>query len=202
MFALKVKKKEKFFKLFLQGLETTLDEYDLLDKPMVTEKDLQEELDMAQVKPPPAYENVEEEGQEGDDEENTNSILNVPYMHTAYSPRMGKRGGGAMQRIMKRKEKEIWQKRRFGGLSPRSSQVSKYKNLSMSKALSPFWLATTSMGARGKKAIKSEDEEEDEEEEGRGRWKKSIKRDWTRISKRGRETEGSWHPYKRDPMNR
>ena len=146
---------------FLQGLETMIDEYESMDKPMASQKEMQEGLDLEQVIPPPPYEDVEEEVQEGDDEDKSKSLYNVPYMRTVYSPRVGKRGG-AMDRIMKREGEEIWEKRGFGAQSPWTGQAS----------------------------------------DSLPRGKKSSNRDWTRISKRGRETEGSWHPYKRDPIYR
>ena len=187
---------------FIQGLETMIDEYDSMDKPMVSQMEMKEDLDLEQGIPPPPYEDVDEEVQEDDDEEKTKRIYNVPYMRTAYSPRVGKRGG-AMDRIMKREEQEIWQKRRFGSPSPWIGQASnnllardKYEDLSMSKALSPFWLPISSMGAARLAPAR------DPVWYTLPRGKKSSKRDWTRISKRGRETEGSWHPYKRDPIYR
>ena len=39
----------------LQGLETMIDEYDTMDKPMVSQKETQEGLDLEQVIPPPPY---------------------------------------------------------------------------------------------------------------------------------------------------
>ena len=67
---------------------------------------------------------------------------------------------------------------------------------SMGRALSPFWLPTSSMGA-ARLATAS-----NPVWYSLPRGKKSSKRDWTRISKRGRETEGSWHPHKRDLIYR
>ena len=115
---------------------------------------------------------------------------------------------------------EMRQKRRFRGKTLRSNPkkilMAETEQLypSLGKSLSPYWLPTSSMGARGKKSILGDwtriSKRDNSNNMNKRDWNriskkensKRNKRDWTRISKRGRETEGSWHPYKRDPIYR
>ena len=116
--------------------------------------------------------------------------------------------------------KEFRQKRRFRGKllrrNPNKIMIEVDQLYpSLGKNVIPFWLPTSSMGARGKKSnlgdwtrISKRDSNNNRNKRDWTRISKRDsnnnmdKRDWTRISKRGRETEGSWHPYKRDPMYR
>ena len=104
-------------------------------------------------------------------------------MHNVNSLYMKNRGG-VVGRIRKMQEKERTNKRRIGDQQPMISRVNRWMadiHLSMGFPDNPSWPLTSGSGARGKK---------------------DVKRDWTRISKRGRETEGSWRLYKRDPVYR
>ena len=167
---------------------------------------------------------IEEEGakavEEGDakfDDEDEGSLYKVPHWQTLYcTSYMAKRGGGVLARITKKEEKGFEEKRIFE--SSASANRFKLGGFMRNPAFS-FWSPK----------IDRKDDISDKMEEGGSAplqcgnvqcnkillatardpvWypypigKKSIKRDWTRISKRGRETEASWHPYKRDPIYR
>ena len=121
--------------------------------------------------------NVRERGQKVMEKE-AESRDNVPYINNDNSPNM------VVGRIRENQEKTSGEKRRLGGQRPRVSRVNSWMgndDHSMDFPDDSSWPPTSASGARGKKA---------------------INRDWTRISKRGRETEGNWHPYKRDALYR
>ena len=158
-----------------------------------------------------------EEGEAIYDEEDEGALYKVPYWQTLCSPGfLGKRGGGVLGRITKKDENGFMEKRRF--VSSASANRFMLRGFMRNPAFS-FWSL---------KNYRKDDMSGKVEGGGSApvqcgnlqcneivlatanhpvwyslpRGKKSIKRDWTRISKRGRETEGSWHPYKRDPIYR
>ena len=159
-------------------------------------------------------EDVEDE----EDEEDKGAIYEVPYWKTLYSPRYIAKRGGVLGRITKREEKEVVEKRRFGAKRPRNR---KFKNWTWNGRQMRVLTDDNRFRSIGNPAIAYQSPKIIGKEDLSGRanegldvggidpvWyslprgKKSIKRDWTRISKRGRETEGTWHPYKRDPTIR
>ena len=110
-------------------------------------------------------------------------LYSVPSMLNVNSPHMKTRGG-VVGRVRKMHEKERADKRRFGGKQPRISHVNRWmadNHLSMGFPDITPWPTTIGSGGSGQKAVKGTGPE---------------------SPRGGRETEGNWRPYKRDPVYR
>ena len=193
-------------------------------QPRVSQEKTEEVLDLGKFIPAEGEETkAVEEGEaiyDLEDGEDQGGLFKVPYWQILYShPYLGKRGGGVLGRITKRKEKGCGEKRRFAvsAIANRFMLRGFMRNPAFS-----FWSAKINrkdemsgkgvgkIGAGGQtvqcgnlqcnEIVLATAKEPVWYSLPRG--KKSSKMDWTRISKRGRETEGSWHPYKRDPIFR
>ena len=198
----------------------------LMAQPGVRQEQIEEVLDLGQLIPEEVEDtNTVEEGdavhdvedvEDEEDEEDKGAIYEVPYWKTLYSPRyIGKRGG-VLGRITKREEKEVGKKRRFGAKMPRNRKMknwtwkviemltddNKFRSIENPAIVyqSPQINRKYHLSSRANEGIDGGGSDPVWYSLPRG--KKSIKKDWTRISKRGRETEGTWHPYKRDPTIR
>ena len=193
----------------------------LMAQPGVSQEQLEEVLDLGQFIPEEVEDtNAVEDGdavydvEDEEDEEDKGAIYEVPYWKTLYSPQyIGKRGG-VLGRITKMEENKGVEKRRFGAKRPQNRKMLTF--LLLPKVIEMFTddnrfrsIENPAIAYQSPKSNIKDDlsSRANEGIDGGGsepvwyslpRGKKSIKRDWTRISKRGRKTEGTWQPYKRN----